>query len=149
MFLCLFFQSVQYRNNSKMKYEDLIYKEFTIEKITKQDDPEMGATYIITVFEEDKKMIVNNLLTVQSVRAGLDSLKQGDRIDCYLIETSSNYESVEIKSNEMILSLEKYNQIYSSQGLTGMVIMPIAFFVCIAFSIKFLIAYLNERNNQK
>ena len=149
MFICIFFVSLQYLNNSKTKYEDLIYKEFTIEHISKQDDPEMGNTYTITVLEDDKKIFVNNLLTERDVRVGLDSLKEGDKIYCYFIETTSSYECVELKSDIMILSLDQYNQTYSKQGILGLIIMPIGFLICFVFSIKFFHAYHSERKANK
>ena len=58
MFIFIFFVSLQYLNNSKTTYDDVIYKEFTVEHIRKQDDPEMGVTYTITIREDDKKIFV-------------------------------------------------------------------------------------------
>ena len=149
MFIYLFVVSLQYLNNSKTTYDDVIYKEFTVEHIRKRDDPEMGVTYTITIREDDKKIFVNNLLTKQDVRVGLDSLKEGDKIYCYLFETASRYECVELKSNRMILSLDRYNQIYSKQGNLGLIIMPIGILICIVFSIKFLHTYLSERKRRE
>ena len=109
----------------------------------------MGDTYTITILEDDKKIFVNNLLTERDIRIGLDSLKEGDKIYCYLIETTSRYECVELKSNIMILSLDQYNQIYSKQGIHGLVIMPIVFLICFVYSIKFFHAYHSERKANK
>lgn len=64
----------------------------------------------------------------------MDSLKKGDKIYCYLIETASKYECVEIKSDEMILSLDKYNQIYSKQGLIGIVLCQSSFLFVLYFN---------------
>ena len=149
MFLFLFFDSLHDLNKRKTKYEDLIYKEFTVESINKQDDPEMGATYSIVIYEDDKIIFVNNLLTKYNVRVGLESLKEGDKIYCYLIETQSRYECVELKSDKMILSLDQYNQMYSKQGMLGLIIMPIGFLVCFAFSFGFFRAYLSSRKESK
>ena len=149
MFIYLFFISLQYLNNSKTKYEDLIYKEFTIEHISKQDDPEMGNTYTITILEDDKRIFVNNLLTERDIRVRLDSLKEGDKIYCYLIETTSRYECVELKTDIMILSLDQYNQIYSEQGILGLINTPICFLICFVLSIKFFHEYHSERKANK
>ena len=149
MFLFLFFDSLHNLNKSKTKYEDLIYKEFTVESINKQDDPEMGATYSIVIYEDDKIIFINNLLTEYDVRVSLESLKEGDKIYCYLIETQSRYECVELKSDIMILSLDQYNQIYSKQGILGLIIIPIGFLICFVFSIKFFHAYHSERKANK
>ena len=79
----------------------------------------------------------------------MESLKEGDKIYCYLIETQSRYECVELKSDIMILSLDQYNQIYSKQGILGLIIMPIGFLICFVFSIKFFHAYHSERKANK
>ena len=149
MFLFHFFHSLHDLNKSKTKYEDLIYKEFTVESINKQYDPEMGATYSIVIYEDDKIIFVNNLLTEYDVRVSLESLKEGDKIYCYLIETQSRYECVELKSDKMILSLDQYNQIYSKQGMIGLIIMPIGFLGCFAFSFRFFRAYLFSKKESE
>ncbi|MBQ7914789.1 MAG: hypothetical protein IJ322_04665 [Clostridia bacterium] len=149
MLIYIFFIALQDLNNSKTKYEDLIYKEFTIEHISKQYDPEMGYKYTITILEDDKNIFVNNLLTKRDIRVGLDSLKEGDKIYCYLIETTSRYECVELKSDIMILSLDQYNQIYYKEGILGLIITPIAFLICFVFSIKFFHTYHSEKKANK
>ena len=141
MFIFVFFTSLLDLNNSTTRYEDLIYKEFTVENIRKQHDPEMGDTYTIEIYEDDKLIFLNNLLTEYDVRIGVESLKDGDKIYCYLIETESKYLCVELKSNKTILSLDRYNQIYYQQGILGLVIMPVGFIVCTVFAIKFFQAY--------
>ena len=141
IFIFIFFTSIHNLNNSTTKYEDLIYKEFTIEKINKQHDPEMGDTYTIEIYEDDKLIFLNNLLTEYDVRIGVESLKDGDKIYCYLIETESKNQCVELKSDTTILSLDWYNQIYYQQGILGLVIMPVGLIVCIVFAIKFFLVY--------
>ena len=145
-----FHVSIQYINKVKSTYEDYIYKEFTVDHIDVDYDSEMGYTYTITVSEEYKKIIVNNLLTKIDVRDKLDSLKEGDKIYCYLTETTSRYEAAEIKSDEMVvLSLSRYEEIYSRDGLIGVVMMPIVFLICIVGSIGCLIVGIIERKNEK
>ena len=56
MFLVIFIISINYYNNSNVSYEDLEYREFTIAKMEKIDDPEMGISYTISVCETDKKI---------------------------------------------------------------------------------------------
>lgn len=146
----LFHVSIQDINKVKYTYEDYIYKEFTVDHIDVDCDSEMGYTYTITVSEEYKKIIVNNLLTKIDVRDKLDSLKEGDKIYCYLTETTSRYEAAEIKSDEMVvLSLARYEEIYSRNGLIGVVMMPIVFLICIVCSIGGLIVGIVERKNEK
>lgn len=128
-----------------MSYSDLTYKEFTVDEVIRRYDPEMGYSYYISVCETEKRIFVNNLLAKQSVREGLDSLEKGDKIFCYLIEDSSNYDAVEIKDDETILPLEEYNDIYRNNSLFGLIVMPIGFILFIAFSIKYLFIYINKR----
>ena len=72
-------------------------------------------------------------------RIGMLTVKE-DKKDlvyyCYLIETTSRYECVELKSDIMILSLDQYNQIYSKQGILGLIIMPIGFLICFIFPVS-------------
>lgn len=146
----LFYDSIQNINKVKLTYENYIYKEFTIDHIDVDHDSDNGYTYTITVCEEEKKIIVNSLLTKIDVRDKLDSLKEGDKIYCYLIETTSRYEAAEIKSDEMVvLSLARYEEIYSRDGLIGVVMMPIVFLICIVGSIGCLIVGIVERKNEK
>ena len=128
-----------------MSYSDLTYKEFTVDEVIRRYDPEMGYSYYISICETEKRIFVNNLLAKQSVREGLDSLEKGDKIFCYLIEDSSNYDAVEIKDDETILPLEEYNDIYRNNSLFGLIVMPIGFILFIAFSIKYLFIYINKR----
>ena len=69
-------------------------------------------------------------------RIGMLTVKE-DKKDlvyyCYLIETTSRYECVELKSDIMILSLDQYNQIYSEQGILGLINTPICFLICFDF----------------
>lgn len=147
MFLVIFIISINYYNNSNVSYEDLEYREFTIAKMEKIDDPEMGISYTISVCETDKKIKINNLLTNAEVVNGVEALKTGDKIYCYLFEAPSNYNVVEIKAEKTILSLEQYNKTYSNQGILGIIIMPIGFVICLTFSIVCLFAKFKEKEN--
>ena len=94
-----------------------------------------------------KKIKINNLLTNAEVINGVETLKTGDKIYCYLFETSSNYDAVEIKAEKTILSLEQYNKTYSNQGILGIVIMPIGFVICLTLAIMCLFAKFKEKEN--
>ena len=74
-------------------------------------------------------------------------MEKGDTIYCYLIENESYYDIVEIRSDEVILSLEEYREIYENNSTFGLVFCPIVMVVCIAFSIKSLVEYLRKKNN--
>lgn len=58
MFLFILIISINYYNSSKTSYDDLIYKEFTVEKISEDEDPEMGSIWYIEVLEES---VYNNI----------------------------------------------------------------------------------------
>ncbi len=142
IFLIFSIVSIGDYNKSKTSYSNLTYKEFTVDEVIKREDPELGFSYSIRVCETEKNIIVNNLLAKRSVREGLDSLEKGDKLFCYLIEDSMNYDAVEIKDDDTILSLEEYNNIYRQNSLLGIAIMPLGFILFLAFSIKYLLIHL-------
>ena len=74
IFVLIFTKSFDYYKTSNISYNELIYKEFTVENIRETTDPEMGNTYYISVVEENKKIKVNNLLTNKDVINGILSL---------------------------------------------------------------------------
>lgn len=132
---------------SKIQYNDLIYKEFTVENIRKNIDSEVGNTYYILVYEDEKTIKINNLLTKSDVNKQLNSLQIGDKISCYLIEDAKIYNLVEMKKgNNYILSLERYSEIYRDNGIGIMVYMPILFLVSAVLATKFLISYKRDKN---
>ena len=146
MFLIFFIVTVGYYNLSKTSYDDLIYKEYTVEKITEDEDPEMGSTYYITVLEDEKVLKINNLFDKANVRNGLNTLSNGTKIYCYLIDDNSIYNVVEIKTpTTIILSLDEYNKIYYLNGLIGIIIMPFIFMICCVGGVSYLIVYFKKR----
>ena len=132
---------IRFSDTSKTTYDELLYKEFTVEEVRKTGNAEDGYVFNILVVEEQKLLKINNLLTERNVIAGLSDLRKGDVISCYLIEDSSHYEVVEIKSDVMILSLEQYKQIYYNQGLLGIIMFPILFFVFAGIGTYSIVAY--------
>ncbi len=141
-----FCMSVRDYNYSKIEYNDLLFKEFTVKEIYIDVDGEIGNTYYISVYEEDNRIKINNLLTKTDVNKELNLLQKGDKISCYLIKESSIYNAVEIKNGQnYILSLERYKEIYRDNGIGGMIIMPIVFTVSIVFGTQSLIIYLNKK----
>lgn len=146
MFIAMFIISVNYNNKSKTTYNDLIYKELTVESIREVKDPEGDNMYYIDVVEEEKNIKVNNLLTNKNVGNGVLSLKGGDIICCYLIDGSSYYEIVELKTEtSTILSLDDYNEIYKHQGVLGIITSPIIFAIMLGMAIKSFVAYTKEK----
>ncbi|MBE6531209.1 MAG: hypothetical protein E7679_03845 [Ruminococcaceae bacterium] len=147
MFVAMFISSINYKHNSKTTYNELIYKEFTIESIREMQDPD-GNIYYIDVVEEERNIKVNNLLTSKNVRDGISSLKKGDILYCYLKDASSHYEVVELKTeNNTILSLDDYNEIYNREGIIGIIIAPIMFAIMLGIAIKAFVIYKKENKN--
>lgn len=150
MFLFILIISINYYNSSKTSYDDLIYKEFTVDKISEDEDPEMGSTWYIEVLEQSKILKINNLFDKANVRNGLNSLSKGEKIYCYLLEDSTIYNVVEIKTDvTMILSLKEYNMIYYYNGLIGIIVMPIMFILCSFCGVKYLVVYFKNKEAKK
>ena len=135
---------INYHQMSKISYDDLSYEEFTVEEVNHKD-AFFGDSYNIVVSETDKRIRIKNLFAKPYLEERYLSLEKGDVIYCYLIENESYYDIVEIRSDEVILSLEEYREIYENNSTFGLVFCPIVIVVCISFSIKSLVEYLRKR----
>ncbi len=144
IFISILAVMLNYHKMTQISYDDLSYKEFTIEEINREDSF-FGASYNIVVSETDKTIKINNLFTQPYLVERFLSLEKGDIIYCHLIEKTSCYDIVEIKSDDIILSLEEYKEIYANNSRLGLIISPIASVVCIAFSIKSLLEHFQKR----
>ena len=138
---------INYHQMAKISYDDLSYEEFTVEEVNRKDTF-FGDSYNIVVSETDKTIRINNLFSMPYLGERYLSLKKGDVIHCYLIEKESYYDIVEIKSDEIILSLEEYKEIYENNSKFGLVFCPIVIVACIAFSIKSLVEYLRKQKQE-
>ena len=93
-----------------------------------------------------KKVVrINNLLTENNVIEDLRKLKNGDHIYCYVKESSSYYEVVQIKGDSMILSLEQYKQIMHKQSISGFIIFPIVFCLSTGIGVCSIIAVFKNK----
>ena len=135
---------INYHQMTKISYDDLSYEEFTVEEVNREDTF-FGDSYNIVVSETDKRIRIKNLFAKPYLEERYLSLEKGDVIYCYLIENESYYDIVEIRSDEVILSLEEYREIYENNSTFGLVFCPIVIVVCISFSIKSLVEYLRKR----
>ncbi len=149
MFVALLFISVDYHGKSKTTYEELIYMELTVEEVRKSRDPDLGDTYWIDVSENDKPIEINNLLVKPDVRDGLEDLKSGDRIYCYLAEDSSCLDAVEIKGDKIILSLDQYKEIYRKNSLLGFIVSPITITLTAGLAVKCLVEHIKKKKESK
>jgi hypothetical protein len=138
---------INYHQMSKISYDDLSYEEFTVEEVNRKDTF-FGDSYNIVVSETDKTIRIDNLFSMPYLEERYLSLEKGDVIHCYLIEKESYYDIVEIKSDEIILSLEEYKEIYANNSTFGLVFCPIVIIACIAFSIKSLVEYLRKQKQE-
>ncbi len=136
----------QYNESNNLTYNDLLYMECTVESVRESGNQEDGYQVYISIKEEKKDVRVNSLLTKHNVLEDLRELKNGDKIYCYVKEEKSYYEVVEIKEDNMILSLEQYKQIMKEQGITGLIIFPIVFCLSTGIGVCSIIAvFKNEK----
>ena len=119
--------------------------ECTVENVRESRNIEDGYQCYISIVEDEKVIRVNNLLTKNSVIAELRKLQNGDYIYCYVKEGSSYYEVVEIKEDNMILSLEQYKQIMNKQGICGLIIFPIVLCLSTGIGVCSIIAAFKNR----
>ena len=138
---------INYHQMTKISYDDLSYEEFTVEEVNREDTF-FGDSYNIVVSETDKRIRIKNLFAEPYLEGRYLSLEKGDVIYCYLIENESYYDIVEIRSDEVILSLEEYREIYENNSTLGLVFCPIVIVVCIFFSIKSLVEYLRKQKQE-
>ena len=60
----IFCSSIRDYNFSKIEYQDLIYKDFTVENIEIDLDAEMGDTYYISICEEENRIIGGKIMKI-------------------------------------------------------------------------------------
>ena len=104
----------------------------------------MDIKYIFQL-KKKKRMLENSLLTKHNVLEDLRELKNGDHIYCYVKESSSYYEVVQIKGDSMILSLEQYKQIMHKQSISGFIIFPIVFCFSTGIGVCSIIAVFKNK----
>lgn len=144
IFIYFFSVMLNYNEMTKISYDDLVYKEFTVEEVNREDSF-FGDSYSIVVSETDKEIRVSNLFAKPYLEERYLSLEKGDTIYCYLIDNTSYYDIVEIKGDDVILSLEEYKEIYTNNSRFGLIFCPVVIVFCVFFSIKSLIEYLQKQ----
>ena len=136
---------VKYNESNNLTYNDLLYMECTVESVRESGNQEDGYQVYISIKEEKKDVRVNSLLTKHNVLEDLRELKNGDHIYCYVKESSSYYEVVQIKGDSMILSLEQYKQIMHKQSISGFIIFPIVFCLSTGIGVCSIIAVFKNK----
>ena len=137
---------INFHQMTKISYGELSYREFTVEEV-KLEETFFGDSYNIVVSETDKTIRIDNLFSEPYLAERYLSLEKGDIIYCYLIENESYYDIVEIKSDEIILSLEEYKEIYEKNSTFGLILCPVLIVICVSSFIKALVEYLKKQKN--
>ena len=92
-------------------YGELAYREFTVQSIKQSTGK--NAHYEIYTNEEQAPLIIGRIGFGATNRQEMDSVKQGDKILCYITTAptkSFSYEIIDLRTeSKIILSLEDYN----------------------------------------
>ncbi len=98
-------------DHSTCDYSELIYKEFSVKSIKQATG--RNAHYEIFTNEEELPLIIGNISFLAVNRESMDSLKQGDKIMCYVTtapKKAFSYKIAELQTeSQVVLSLEDYN----------------------------------------
>ena len=92
-------------------YGDLTYREFTVQSIKQLTG--RNARYVIYTNDEQAPLIIDRIGFGATNHQEMDSVKQGDKILCYITTAptkSFSYEIIDLRTeSKIILSLEDYN----------------------------------------
>ena len=148
IFAILAFVSLYIYNQKPITYSDVEYKEFTFEYYEEKSVGKSGRRYHIYVKEEKLPLIIDSVIASYDMRQKLSNIKEGDTISCYIKPNSGDfsYTIVELKSQELIFSLEYYNEQNKRNGLIGLIAMPICAIVLTVFTLIFAKKYKKLKN---
>ena len=134
-------------NAPELEYEDVQLKNYTYEK-----HEFLGRRWnycYIYVEELEKPLKIQNIPIGEVNRDNLNSLREGDTIYCYVInskDTKVSYEIVEIGSKDkMILSLDDYNSKHKSNSGLSFIVIPFLSIASLALSIISFVAVKKNR----
>ncbi len=98
-------------DHSAYDYGELAYREFTVQSIKQLTG--RNARYVIYTNEEQAPLIIGRIGFGATNHQEMDSVKQGDKILCYITTAptkSFSYEIIDLRiESKIILSLEDYN----------------------------------------
>ena len=148
IFVILTFTSLYSYNQKPLTYTDVEYKEFTVEYYEEKNVGKSGRCYYMYVKEEILPLIIGSVTASYDMRQNLSVLKEGDTISCYVKPNSGkfSYTIVEFKSQELIISLDYYNEQNKRDGLIGLIAMPICAIVFTVFTLIFAKKYKKLKN---
>lgn len=134
-----------YRYNEKpLTYSDVVYKEFTFESFETRNTGKSAYYHHIYVKEEEYPLIIDSITSSYDIRQKLYDINEGDIISCYVLINSDTI--VEMKSRELIFTLDFYNKTRKHDGLIGLIIMPILTTASIIFTLVFSKKYKKLKN---
>ncbi len=135
-------------NQKPLSYDDVEYKKFTFESFETINVGKSGICYYIYVEEEEFPLIIDSVTASYKMKQKLYNIKEGDIISCYVKPNSGkfSYTIVELKSDEMIFSLDYYNEQNKRNGLIGIVVMPICAIASLVFTLVFATKYKKLKN---
>lgn len=149
IFAILSFTSLYSYNQKPLTYTDVEYKEFTVEYFEERGGSKSSSRHFyVYVKEEEQPLIINSVTTTYDIKQKLYEVKEGDTISCYVKPNSGkfSYTIVELKHNEMIFSLDYYNEQNKRDGLIGLIAMPICAIVFTVFTLIFAKKYKKLKN---
>ena len=148
IFTILTFVSLSIYNQKSLTYSDVEYKEFTFEYYEEKSVGKSGRCYHMYVKEEKLPLIIDSVIASYDMRQKLSAIKEGDTISCYVKPNSGDfsYTIVELKYNEMIFSLDYYNEQNKRNGLIGLIAMPICAIALLVFTLIFAKKYKKLKN---
>jgi hypothetical protein len=149
IFAILSFTSLYSYNQKPLTYTDVEYKEFTVEYFEERGGKKSSSRHFYVYVKEEKQpLIINSVTTSYYIKQKLYEVKEGDTISCYVKPNSGaySYTIVELKYNEMIFSLDYYNEQNKSDNLIGLIVMPICAIVFTVFTLIFAKKYKKLKN---
>ena len=148
IFVICTFTSLYSYNQKPLTYSDVEYKEFTFEYSEEKGGKSSARHSYIYVKEEKQPLIINSVTTTYEINKKLWDIKEGDTISCYVKPNSGvfSYTIVELKYNEMIFSLDYYNEQNNRNNLVGIIAMPIFAVASLVFTVIFAKKYNKLKN---
>ncbi len=148
LFIMLFFVALHMYNQKPLSYDDVEYKKFTFESFETINVGKSGICYYMYVEEEELPLIIDSVTASYKMKQKLYNIKEGDIISCYVKPNSEkfSYKVVELKNDEMIFSLDYYNEQNKRNGLIGLIAMPIFAVASLVFTLVFATKYKKLKN---
>jgi len=134
-------------DHNGVTYRDTYEKNYTYTKHTQRTGKNAG--YLIYVAEEEKPLLISSVAMRKVNSTPLSKLQNGDRISCYVIDSSRDryaYQITEIKSEkDVILSLENYNSAHLSNQKVGCIAVSVFSAIFLLLGSLFLVKYVNPK----